>query len=244
MVNADALLHDLIHTTDNPFQIAQRHGLSIDDLLAFFESDDVRRRLARLAALADARALLAAKTHRPAAVERLAALVFTNALSPAEARRALATLLRAAGPVPKNTKADAASGDDDAEAPSAAPDDIDAGPAPDETSRRAKAQPATRAPSRTQAPQPSQSTQTDAPPRPDARSAQRHPRANDARNAAASDAVRYPSPSASPAGIPAANADWNAARSFASTAPSPLASAGHPGGIISPPVLMHGRSIA
>lgn len=92
---SDRLLKDWLNWQGDFFALAAEHRLTLDQLIAWFRSDATQHRISELAALADARAALLARTHRAAAITRLTEIVEdTRAASPQDRIRAATQLLR------------------------------------------------------------------------------------------------------------------------------------------------------
>jgi hypothetical protein len=92
----DQILHDYFDGANAVFTIAQKHGLTIDELVAFVRSDRVYARRKDLEALAAERARTIAILNLPAAIQRLADTIADPSAHPSEARRAANSLIRAA----------------------------------------------------------------------------------------------------------------------------------------------------
>jgi hypothetical protein len=136
---ADAVLADWFNGDLLPFGVAAKHGLTLDELIAFIRSDPAVQRQRELEELALDRARAIAALHLPAAIQRLASVVLNHeSHPPAESRRAATALLRhhhrlttpprRGAPPPHNSPPPGA--------PAAAPSQPDALPAPSSYTRR------------------------------------------------------------------------------------------------------------
>src|SRR5579862_454856 len=102
----DRLLRDWLNWSGDFFALAAEHGLTLDQLIAWFRSESTQHRLSELAALADARAFLLAKLHRAAAITRLTEVVEDTRASTVRDRiRAASQLLRTAKQADDHAKA-------------------------------------------------------------------------------------------------------------------------------------------
>lgn len=89
----DQLIHDFICSPESLFELAAAYELTINQLLAWYHSEQTQARLEALEEMADTRARLLAKCHVPTALSRLAEIAATEG-NPCEQRRAAAVILR------------------------------------------------------------------------------------------------------------------------------------------------------
>jgi hypothetical protein len=89
----DQLLYDFISSKDDLFHLAANNNLTLDDLIAWFNSAEVQARIRALEEMAAAQTSLRARLHSPTQIDRLAALAGSNT-NPIERRRAATTILK------------------------------------------------------------------------------------------------------------------------------------------------------
>lgn len=100
----DQLLEDFLCSRASLFQIAAAHGLSIDQLIAWYRDEATQARIQTLKEMAEAQQTLTAKFHSAAAIDRLATIVDTeDNINPVERRRAAGLVLKHA-PVQRQPK--------------------------------------------------------------------------------------------------------------------------------------------
>jgi hypothetical protein len=90
----DKVLRDYLDGFNDLAYIAKANKLTIDELLAWINSEPFQRRLRALEQAADRRTQSLAKIYRHKALEKLADLLRDNILSPEEQRRTATTLAR------------------------------------------------------------------------------------------------------------------------------------------------------
>lgn len=129
-----ALLDDLAIAEHDVLSLADRHGLSLDALIAWAQRPDTRRALAGLCVLADAQAQLLLSRYRLVAASRLIAQVTAeaDALPAEQVRKACVDLLktelsRAGDLAPEEDAGEDAELDALREAMSMGPVDVEAG---------------------------------------------------------------------------------------------------------------------
>lgn len=98
----DQLLEDFLCSRASLFQIAAAHGLSIDQLIAWYRDEATQARIQTLKEMAEAQQTLTAKFHSAAAIDRLATIADTDD-NPVERRRAAGLVLKHA-PVQRQPK--------------------------------------------------------------------------------------------------------------------------------------------
>jgi hypothetical protein len=91
-----ALLNDLANAEHDVLSLAERHGLSLEALVAWSQRPETRRALAGLCVLADAQAQVLLSRYRLVAATRLITQVTAeaNALPPEQVRKACVDLLK------------------------------------------------------------------------------------------------------------------------------------------------------
>jgi len=91
-----ALLNDLANAEQDVLSLAERHGLSLEALVAWSQRPETRRALAGLCVLADAQAQVLLSRYRLVAATRLITQVTAeaNALPPEQVRKACVDLLK------------------------------------------------------------------------------------------------------------------------------------------------------
>ena len=103
---ADSLLQNCIHGNGDFFALAAQHGLSLDQLIAWFQSHATQRRIRDLQAIADARTALLVRLNRAAAVTRLSQVLTNPHATVHESVRAAAAILRTARDVERREAED------------------------------------------------------------------------------------------------------------------------------------------
>jgi hypothetical protein len=93
----EQFLSDWLNWHDHFPALAAKHGLTIDQLLDWHQSDEIQLRLKRLAEMAQSRAFYLAQLHRTTAITRLTEVVNdTRSVDPKDRVRAATQLLRLA----------------------------------------------------------------------------------------------------------------------------------------------------
>lgn len=94
-LNTDQLLEDFICARSSLFAIAADHGLTLDQLIAWYRDQATQARIRALDEMAEAQKTLMAKFHSAAAIDRLAEIVEATAeVNPIERRRAASLVLK------------------------------------------------------------------------------------------------------------------------------------------------------
>ncbi len=91
--NPDILLQDFLRSPTDLFELADLHGLNLEELFAWWEDPATQARVRALEVLAEARRDLRAKLYAAAAIDRLAA-ISDSPINPVERRRAATTILK------------------------------------------------------------------------------------------------------------------------------------------------------
>lgn len=90
----DALLHDFLASEGSILELADKHRISIIDLLTWYEDDATQELLQMIETLGARRAALRAMDHVPGAVNALAADLADPGLAPADRARSAGLILR------------------------------------------------------------------------------------------------------------------------------------------------------
>lgn len=95
-LDQDALLHDFISGRGTLMELAADHGLSLTELIAWYEDDATQDLLKTIDAMAARRAAILARSYSPGALTTLAYMLDNPSLSLVERRRTATQILRQA----------------------------------------------------------------------------------------------------------------------------------------------------